>query len=320
MTGSRRHRFGFGWPFGLILVQLAIAAMLAWHLGTHVTWPQVAFVVAGPVALRMTFHRPFLAATIIAAIDVTAVLVHVPIQPLLPSTVVAVVGPIARARREAYRQWQAEEQLRRVEEGRRKEADERVRIARELHDILAHSLSLINVRASVALEILETHPAEVRPALEAIKQASRDGLTDVRSVLAGLHGGQAPRTPAPDLSRLDDLVLQARAAGLSVNVETVGVRRALPAAVELAAYRMVQEALTNVMRHSAARAADVVIHYGEKMLSIGVADPGPAQPATEPGGGNGLIGIRERVRALGGTATAEPDGHGGFRVLAMMPS
>ncbi|NUR25235.1 MAG: sensor histidine kinase [Catenulispora sp.] len=320
MTGSRRYHAGFGWPVGLILVQLAIASMIAWHRGGHVTWLEVAFVVAGPVALRATFHRPFLAATIIAAIDVTAVLVHVPIQPLLPSTIVAVVGPIARARREAYRQWQAEEQLRRVEEGRRKEADERVRIARELHDILAHSLSLINVRASVALEILDSHPDEVRPALEAIKQASRDGLTDVRSVLDGLQECQAPRTPAPALSRLDDLVKQARSAGLQVTVETVGVRRPLPSAVELAAYRMVQEALTNVMRHSAARAADVVIHYGEKMICVGVADPGPAQPSPELGGGNGLSGIRDRVRALGGTATAEPDGRGGFRVLAMMPS
>jgi len=308
------------------LIQLLLAFAFAQSLGTRVTWLQAGLLLAGPIALAALFRWPAYAA--LAVLTITAFYVYrgFPVVAVLPSTIVSIVGPVGRARREAYLRWQQEEKLRREAEAHRKlaeerqqAADERVRIARELHDILAHSLSLINVRASVALEV----PGEVRPALLAIKQASRDGLVEVRSVLAGLQapGGVAPRTPAPDLSRLDDLVEQAGSAGLTVAVDVVGERRPLPAAVELAAYRIVQEALTNVMRHSEAREANVVLQYAPARLMVGVSDQGPAQRKPEGhSGGNGIVGVRERAKSLGGYAEATPDGLGGFLVMAMLPA
>jgi signal transduction histidine kinase len=289
-------------------------------------WAQAGLLIAGPVLLALLYRWPRYAAIAVVAVDIAYVLMGFPFLAIVPSTLIAVVGPIGRARREAYLRWQEEERLRREaeaqreqEQERRRAADERVRIAQELHDILAHSLSLINVRASVALEL----PEEVRPALLAIKQASRDGLAEVRSVLASLHpeGAPAPRTPAPDLSRLDDLVGQASAAGLEVAVQTVGTRRALPAAVELAAYRIVQEGLTNIMRHSEARTATVVLQYGERQLLLGVGDPGPAQRKPDGhDGGRGVIGLQERAASLGGYAIAGSDGLGGFMVMAALPA
>jgi signal transduction histidine kinase len=230
-----------------------------------------------------------------------------------------------RQRVTAYRRLFEEERRRRQEEEQRRASDERLRMARELHDVLAHSLSLITVRASVALEVMESNPGEVREALLTIKQASRDGLDEVRSVLAGLRspGGEpeaAPRRPAPGLSRLDDLVADAGAAGLTVTLTSGGTLDGVPPGVALAAYRIIQEALTNVVRHSRARSATVHLQRGEGMLVIGVADPGPARPAESAStGGSGLIGIRERASALGGTATAEPAPGGGFTVLALLP-
>jgi signal transduction histidine kinase len=322
---GRGHR-GRSWPVGLVFAQFLLALAFAQSLGRPVDPVQAGLLLAGPIALAALFRWPVYAAISVLAVTVVYVAFGFPIVAVLPSTVVSIVGPIGRARREAYRRWQREEQLRREAEAQRKlaeerqrAADERVRVARELHDILAHSLSLINVRASVALEV----PDEVRPALEAIKQASRDGLADVRAVLASMQapGGNAPRTPAPDLSRLDDLVGQAESAGLKLSIDVVGERRDLPAPVGLAAYRIIQEALTNVMRHSEARVASVVLQYAPTRLMVGVADEGPAQRKPDGhSGGSGIIGIRERAASLGGYADACPDGMGGFMVMALLPA
>lgn len=322
--GRRRRGRRRGWPLGLFLFQLVIAGFFALYtLPRGLTWCQVGLLAAGPLALALLSRWPVPAAVSVAAINVYYVVLGFPLPAILPSTLAALVGPMARSRREAYQRFQQEERRRRAAEERREAADERVRIARELHDILAHSLSLINVRASVALEVMDAHPQEVRPALQAIKEASRDGLAEVRSVLAGLRpegdGEQAPRAPVPDLSRLTDLVRQAEAAGLAVQVETVGRVRDVPPPVGRAAYRIVQEALTNVMRHSEARTATVVVQFGQRMLTVGVGDPGPAQRKPDGHeGGTGLAGMRERVAALSGTVWAEPDG-GGFAVLAAFP-
>jgi DNA-binding NarL/FixJ family response regulator len=160
----------------------------------------------------------------------------------------------------------------------------------------------------VALELLESNPDEVRSALLAIKQASKGGLDEVRAVLAELRD-PAPRGPAPDLDRLDDLI--AEYPGLSVTLSKTGTRQEIPAAIGLAGYRIIQEALTNVIRHSQARSAVVHVHQAEHMLLIGVADDGPASHAEgEPG--TGLIGIRERAAALGGVAEIEPGPGKGF--------
>lgn len=207
------------------------------------------------------------------------------------------------------------------EEARRQASDERLAIARELHDVLAHSISLIAVQANVALEVMDRRPEQARIALTAIKEAARTSLTEVRSVLDVLRGGeQAPRQPAPDLGRLAQLVDQAEAAGLTVRIEGPGDTSRLPLAVSQAAFRIIQESLTNVVRHAGARHADVRVAVGAAELSLSVADDGRGVPlGFTDGTGNGIGGMRERAAAFGGHLTAGPGPGGGFRVSALIP-
>jgi signal transduction histidine kinase len=210
----------------------------------------------------------------------------------------------------------------RDEESRRRASEERLRIARELHDALGHHLSLINVQSGVALHLNEELPEGTRSSLSAIKQASKDALSELRSVLDVLRqeGEPAPRSPGSTLARLDDLVSQASAAGLEVRTETEGEARPLPFAVDVAAYRIVQEALTNVTRHSGAATATVHVCYGEHNLTVEVDDDGKGSgPHTADSGGTGIGGMRARVRALGGQLQAGPRPEGGFRVRARLP-
>jgi signal transduction histidine kinase len=254
--------------------------------------------------------------------------------------VVLVVAEVARVRRERA----AEAARTREEEARRRASEERLRIARELHDVLAHSISMINIQAGVGLELMESRPEQARIALSTIKQASKDALTEVRSVLGMLRqtDEELPRTPTAGLSRLDELVTRSAAAGLTVRTEVGGDPRPLAAGVDLAAYRIVQEALTNVSRHSGATTATVRIGYGDDAVTVQVEDPGggaghPAAPDRPggtggrdggsgggsrggSGGGNGIPGMRERVAALGGELEAGPRPGGGFRVWARLPA
>jgi signal transduction histidine kinase len=233
----------------------------------------------------------------------------------------AAVAELLRIRHEQFAARHAAQQV----AAQRRADEERLRMARELHDILAHSISLIHVQAGVALELIDDQPEQARAALVTIKAASKEALGEVRQVLGTLRGpgDAAPRRPAPGLDRLPELTEQAAHAGLTVTVRTAGGARELPAGVGLAAFRIVQEALTNVIRHSAARRAEVLLDWTEPdRLSVRVQDPGPAAApeAGEPaGGGNGLAGMRERAAALGGTLTAGPHGSG-FRVLAVLPT
>ncbi|RKT18165.1 histidine kinase [Streptomyces sp. 1114.5] len=204
----------------------------------------------------------------------------------------------------------------------RRANEERLKMARELHDILAHSLSLINIQAGVALALLDRRPAEARTALVTIKSTSKEALGEVRQVLATLRGpGAAPRGPAPGLDRLDELTEQADRVGLEAEVHERGDRRPLSATVDLTAFRIVQEALTNVVRHSAARQAVVVLDWTDPaVLVVRVEDPGPAVLGDAGGSGSGLVGMRERAAAFGGTITAGPLPGGGFRVRAELPT
>ena len=208
------------------------------------------------------------------------------------------------------------------EEALRRASEERLRIARELHDALGHHLSLINVQAGVALHVNEGLPEQARSSLSAIKQASKEGLAELRSVLEILRqeGERAPRSPTSTLARLDDLVAQAAAAGLEVRIETDGDVRPLPFGVDVAAFRIVQEALTNVTRHAGPATATVRVAYGEGDLTIQVDDNGRGlETPVTPGTGKGLLGMRERVAALGGDLEAGPRPGGGFRVRAHLP-
>ncbi|MFJ9949839.1 sensor histidine kinase [Kitasatospora sp. NPDC091207] len=229
------------------------------------------------------------------------------------------VAEIVRFRREqiaAHREYRRQQEQRRADE-------ERLRMARELHDILAHSLSLITVQAGVALELIDSRPEQVRTALATIKATSKEALGEVRQVLGTLRGPgvAAPRGPAPGLARLDELTEQAERAGLAVAVRETGRRRAAAAGVDLTAFRIVQEALTNVIRHSVARQATVGLDWTDPAtLVVTVDDPGPAAGGDAGGSGSGLTGMRERVAAFGGTLTAGPPAGGGFRVRATLPT
>ena len=215
----------------------------------------------------------------------------------------------------------------RAEESRRRAGEQRMAIARELHDVLAHHISLISVQAGVALHLMDEQPEQARTALTAIRQASRESLGELRSVLELLrHGADgadgadgAPRAPAPGLDALDALVERTSAAGLPVTVEVTGAARPLPAAVGLAAYRIVQEALTNVTRHAGRPVtATVRLDYAPDQLTVEVTDDGPgAEDAS--GTGSGLLGMAERAAALGGQLDAGPRPGGGFRVAARLP-
>ncbi len=209
----------------------------------------------------------------------------------------------------AAREQEAEHQYRLAEQ-------ERLRIAREVHDVVAHSLAMINVQAGVAAHVADRRPEQAREALREIKEASAMALADLRATLAVLRSGEH-RAPAPSLRQLDELLDHARSAGLTVKVR--GRPGELPAPVDAAAYRILQESLTNVVRH-ATRASEVDIRFGRRDggLEILVRDDGMgAEPAQS---GNGLRGMRERAEALGGRIDAGPVRHGGgFEVRALLP-
>ena len=226
----------------------------------------------------------------------------------------------------------------RAEATARLASDERLAIARDLHDVVAHSISVINVQANTALHLMDRQPERAHEALTAIRDVSGQALGELATVLGALRAGDhaaggAPLAPVPGVARLDELAARARSAGFAVSVTAHGPVRPLPAGVDAAAYRIVQEALTNAVRHSAGRSATVQLRYGPADLEIEVADDGTsAAPAPDKGNpdtappklanrtGNGLRGMAERARALGGSLDAGPRPGGGFRVLARLPA
>ena len=239
-------------------------------------------------------------------------------------------GELIRNRRafaQASRQRALEEQRSAHETVRRQASEERLGIARDLHDVVAHSLSLINVQAGVALELMDQRPEQVRTALSAIKHASREALADVQSVLDSLRrpGEEMPRAPAPSLRDVRELARRAEATGLAVDMQATSM--ALPRGVDAAGYRIVQEALTNVVRHADASRVSVRIGEEQGDLVIEVEDDGAGRPGTSGGGarggagggGSGIRGMTERAAALGGQLTAGRRTGSGFRVRARLP-
>lgn len=241
--------------------------------------------------------------------------------------VVVAVGEGVRARRAAAadRRRQAEQEaLAREQERRRRASDERLAVARELHDVIGHSLSMITVQSGVALELMDGRPEVAREALTAIRAASRDALVEVHGVLASLRGDapddeRPPRAPAPSVADLDALLARPRAAGLLVSAAVEGELAGLPVAVDLAAARIVQEALTNVARHAGGSAARVLLRRTHDLLLVVVDDDGPGAAAPARTGGSGLPGMRERAAALGGRLEAGPREGGGWRVEGVLP-
>jgi signal transduction histidine kinase len=302
-VGATDVYIGLGYPYGPIFVSVAVALFHAVRAGhRRGTWSLAAagyggFVVAsfvdpragrGPSAAHLALVAGWLA-------------------------VVLAVSEVVRIRRDQV----AERERAEHEEKQRRASEQRLTLAQELHDVLAHNISLINVQASVALHLIDEQPDQARPALTTIKAASRDALHELRTALDLLRRGEeAARAPAPRLADLETLVAGVRAGGLQVQLQHDDPVAPLPAAVELAAYRIVQEALTNVTRHAHAHAVSIRLAY-EDGVTLEVADDGRGGSVAA---GNGIAGMRERAAALGGTVEAGPRPGGGFRVAAHLPA
>jgi signal transduction histidine kinase len=253
---------------------------------------------------------------------------------IVPAEIAAAVSlGVAFGNRRAYlraveeRAEQAERT--REEEAARRVDAERLRIARELHDAVAHTLSMINVQAGAAAHVAHAHPERAVEALEAIRVASKEGLREMRSILNVLRqADEAEATePAPGLAMLDDLLATAARAGMPTTLHIEGTPRRLPATVDLAAYRIIQESLTNAVRHAGPAEATVSVAWSDGWLRLLVRDNGNGAEAngslpdvTVPGAGHGLVGMRERAAAVGGTLWAGPSRDGGFAVTAELPT
>ncbi len=241
----------------------------------------------------------------------------------------AAAGDAVRSRRAfvaAIRERAERAERTREEEARRRVAEERMRIARELHDVVAHHIALVNVQAGVASHVMDSRPDQAKQALAHVREASRSALDELRATVGLLRQSDDPRAPtepAPGLAVLDHLIDGFVRAGLPVDLDVPRPADALPAAIDLTAYRIVQEALTNVHKHAGQGArATVRITRTADALTVTVLDDGtgPDGPdSPEPGGGHGLIGMRERVEALRGTVETGPRPTGGFRVHIRLP-
>jgi signal transduction histidine kinase len=198
-------------------------------------------------------------------------------------------------------------------------AAERGRISREMHDVVAHGLSVMVIQAQGGAAALDNQPADTRAALDAIVKTGRDSLADMRRVLGAMGEVDSTWRPSPGLAQLPALLAQVRRTGTPVRLRIDGAPVALPSAVDLSAYRVAQEALTNTMKHADSGASvDVFLTYGDAEIRIEVSDDGQASGAND-GGGNGLRGMHERVKLLGGRLSAGPGPHGGFTVRATLP-
>ena len=235
-----------------------------------------------------------------------------------------VLGDMLRARRvvaaEALERAERAERTR-EEEARRRVDAERLRIAREVHDTVAHAIAVINVQAGVTAHVLDRRPERVRETLVTIEQTSARALSDLRATLGVLREASSGSAPAPGLAQVDELVGLAREAGLDVKVEAGAPPRELPGGVDRAAYRIVQESLTNAIRHAGPARVTVSIRYGPSDLEVRVADDGrgPCEGAGPAGGGRGIVGMRERAALLSGELAAGPGPDGGFQVWARLP-
>lgn len=324
------------WPVPTLAV--AFAATLAYSLLNYPSGPIWAPLIIAFGTALVTGHRTAAYASLALGYGCFVWLVPVVARGHYPSLgfavglaawlgLLAAIAELVRNRRAyayASRQRAAEQERSRIEQARRQASEERLGIARELHDVVAHSISLINVQAGVALELVDQRPEQAREALAAIKQTSKDALVEVQSMLGALRrdGESAPRTPTRGLAELETLVSRAELAGLTVDVRVDGTAAPLPPSVDLAAYRIVQEALTNVVRHAEATTATVLLDYRVDQLAVQVDDDGRGAGPGEPrpdASGNGLAGMRERADALGGTLSAAPRTDGGWRVRAVLP-
>jgi len=317
------------WPVAVLAVSavaVTVYSVLGYVNGASLIAPVLALYA---VATQVSVRRAVVAAVATLALLMTATAVNNPFGQIsgggfdiLPGMVAAALfAGIAVANRRAY---VASIQDRAEQDARRRVDEERLRIARELHDVVAHTMATINVQAGVAAHVLSSRPEAAAESLQAIKAASKEGLRELRAILNVLRQADDadPTQPAPGTAQLEALVAGARQAGLETTFTVTGKQVPLPAAVDLAAYRIVQESLTNAIRHAGPATAAVSLDYRHDELHIDVTDTGcglPAGTAAGQNGGHGLAGMRERAAAVGGTVESGPGPGGGFRVAARLP-
>jgi signal transduction histidine kinase len=322
------------WPFAVLAASTAAVVgytLLGYVNGAALLAPAVAVYT---VATRTTARRALVAtaAALAALLVATATSNPFPVGlagvlPLLEVLAVlfaaSCVGGIAVSNRRAY---VASIQARADEDARRRVDEERLRIARELHDVVAHTMSTINVQANAAAAVLADRPDTAAQALQTIRTASRDGLRELRAILNVLRqADEADLTaPTPGLSQVEALLTSAAQAGLPTSLRITGEPAALPPAIDVAAYRIIQESLTNAIRHAGPATATVSLTYSDADLLIEVTDTGRGDPAAggaASGGstGHGLIGMRERAAAAGGVLRAGSGSMGGYVVTARLP-
>ncbi|MEU9738764.1 sensor histidine kinase [Micromonospora chersina] len=323
----------------VVVAALAVAVRRRWPLATLavVTAASTAYLVLGypygPILLSffvavytVAAYRPARLAASAAGVALLVLLTHVfvGVRPpglvgLMPAAAWVVVpfavGVTVRLGRENAARS-------RTDEARRLADAERLRVAREVHDVVGHGLAAIHLQAEIALHLLARKPEQAEAALTAISRTSKEALDELRVTLTVVRRDEAAdeRAPAPGLAQLPQLRERLAGAGLPVTVEVDGAPRPLPVAVDLAAYRVVQEALTNVLRHAGPATATIRLRYAPTEVAVEVTDTGrgAAAPAGDSGG-YGLAGMRERVTALGGSFAAGPASAGGFRVSATLP-
>jgi signal transduction histidine kinase len=323
------------WPLAVLAVSTAAVlgyTLLGYVNGAALLAPAAAvYAVATNVSVRRALAASAAALVVLLAATAssnpfgTATGGAVVVLPVLFAAVC--LGGIAVANRRAF---VASIQARADAEAARRIDEERLRIARELHDVVAHTMSTINVQASAAAMVLAERPDTAAEALQAIRTASKNGLRELRAILNVLRQADdaEPTAPAPGLAQVDALIAGATQAGLPTTLSVTGEPAALPAGVDLAAYRIIQESLTNAIRHAGPATATVALTYRGGRLLIEVADTGrgPAAPdvrdlsaASSATLGHGLVGMRERAAAADGTFRAGPAPGGGFAVIAQLP-
>jgi signal transduction histidine kinase len=321
-------------------VAVCLGAVAIYATGHYLAYPGYAiFVLTFDIALhsdeRVSVPTLFASAVVIGvAVEFQPAKVAVLTTYLLSEICVGaawLVGWNLRRRRARWTELRARaERLEREreEEARRAVTEERLRIARELHDVIAHSMSVIAVQSAVGNHVIDTQPTEARQALAAIEATSRSALTEMRRLLGVLRQAGEPRgslTPAPGLADLTSLVSQVQDTGLKVWINVEGERGSVPPGVDLSAYRVIQEALTNVIKHAGSAAASVTIRYRDDSVTVEIVNQPPAAqdvhvPAPRTGSGHGIIGMRERVAVFGGEFAAGPGPDGGFLVRACFPT
>jgi signal transduction histidine kinase len=334
------------WPLGVLLASTALL-LLYYSLNFPGIPPAIALSVALYTAVEAGYLRWGVAIAVFfvgAGLFVVVVRKHEPglfevaqmAQQAALFAVVILLGEVVRNRRRY--QEEVQERLQRTaadqeREAARQVAEERLRIARELHDVMAHTITAINVQSSLALEALDDAPTQARAAVSAIRTASREAMAEIRATVGLLRQDEsdmAPRAPTPGLDQIDGLISETRRAGVRVEMTIFGEPRPLTAAVSAAAFRIVQESLTNVIRHAQAHSASISVRYEVAGVGISIADDGigaptgappddrSSQPSTQ--GGHGLRGMQERAAALGGRLSAGPQPGGGFLVETWLPT